>query len=90
MTKKEKFIKEFIELQYELIGVNKDFQYAYDNEGWIEEYELSEQQKVQLWVAGFQAYRKRFKVAHNDAVKEFSDVYDAYSFSQENIPTNES
>lgn len=82
MNKKNKFLKLFVEHQYELVGSDKSFDYAVNNAGWVDEYFLTEQQKVELWIWGFKLWRKRFKTGHNETVKEFSDFYDAYSFSQ--------
>ncbi len=80
MNKKTKFLKEFIEHQYKMVGSDKTIDYAVNNELWFEEYSLSEKEKAALWIWGFKAWRKRFKTSHNDTIQQFSDFYDAYSF----------
>lgn len=85
MKRFDKFVRNLINKQYEILGVEKDFKYAIENPDWWQEYRLTSEQKVRLWEWGIPAYRKHFKSTMGEAAMKWMELFSVYGFlDQEN------
>lgn len=83
MTKQDKFVKDLLNKQYEIVGSPKTYKDVIGNEDWMSEFKLTTAQAQVFWAWGHKAYRKRFKTSSADTMQGWSAMFNKFSFPLE-------